>query len=198
MNADFSTGFATGLALIIAIGPQNVFVLRQGIRREHVSAIVLFCAMSDAVLILAGIGGAGALLQGHPSLITAARFGGAAFLAAYGLLAACRAWRGAIPLATDQGSVDLATALLACFAFTFLNPHVYLDTVILLGFVAQQRTDPWVFGWGACLASLVWFAALGFGARVLAPWFESARAWRILDSLIALVMGTLAVLLVVG
>jgi L-lysine exporter family protein LysE/ArgO len=198
MGRDFWTGFATGLALIVAIGSQNVFVLRQGIRREHVLAIVLFCAVSDAVLILAGIGGAGALIQGNPALVKIARFGGAAFLAAYGLLAARRAWRGVSQMPGDKGSVSLARALTACFAFTFLNPHVYLDTVVLLGSVSQQRLAPWVFGWGACLSSLVWFSALGFGARLLAPWFESARAWRILDTLIALVMGTLAAMLVAG
>ena len=198
MNQDFWTGFATGLALIVAIGSQNVFVLRQGIRREHVLAIVLFCAASDAVLILAGIGGAAALIQGNPALLDVARFGGAAFLAAYGLLAARRAWRGAGQVAADKGSVSLGNALLACCAFTFLNPHVYLDTVILLGSVSQQRTAPWVFGWGACLASLVWFSTLGFGARLLAPWFQSTRAWRILDTLIALVMGLLAAMLVAG
>jgi L-lysine exporter family protein LysE/ArgO len=198
MSGDFWTGFATGLALIVAIGSQNVFVLRQGIRREHVLAIVLFCALSDALLILAGIGGAGAVMQGNPSLITAARFGGAGFLAAYGLLAARRAWRGASPVTGDEGNIRLASALLACFAFTFLNPHVYLDTVILLGSVAQQRAAPWIFGWGACLASLLWFAALGFGARFLAPWFESTGAWRMLDSLVALVMGALALMLVSG
>lgn len=198
MTADFWTGFATGLALIVAIGSQNVFVLRQGIRREHVLAIVVFCSLSDAMLILAGVGGAGALLQGNPLLITIARFGGAAFLAAYGLLAARRAWHATGTVALEAGSVSIRNALLACFAFTFLNPHVYLDTVILLGTVSQQRAEPWVFGAGACLASGVWFGSLGFGARYLAPWFESPKAWRVLDGLVAGVMGTLAVMLLSG
>jgi L-lysine exporter family protein LysE/ArgO len=198
MSLDFWTGFATGLSLIVAIGSQNAFVLRQGIRREHVLAIVLFCALSDAALILAGIGGAGVFIQGNPMLLAVAKYGGAAFLAAYGGLAAQRAWRGeALHLENGPG-IRLSAALLTCFGFTFLNPHVYLDTVVLLGSVGTQRALPWVFAWGACLASLCWFAALGFGARWLGPWFEQPVAWRILDTLIALCMGTLAVLLLRG
>jgi len=200
MMADFWTGFATGLSLIVAIGSQNAFVLRQGIRREHVLTLVLFCALSDAALIMAGIGGAGIVLRGNNLLMTLTRFGGALFLAGYGALAARRAWRGGqMHVQSDTGTTRMA-ALAACFGFTFLNPHVYLDTVVLLGSLANQRPDPgrWTFGWGACVASLCWFSALGFGARLLGPVFEHVMAWRVLDSGIALVMFVLAGSLVVG
>lgn len=191
---NFWQGFASALALIVAIGSQNAFILRQGIRREHVAALVSFCALSDALLIAAGIGGAGALLRGNEVLMLVARYGGALFLAGYGALAARRAWRGSQMLPDNGNRVSLATALAACFGFTFLNPHVYLDTVVLLGSIANQRPDPgrWVFGAGACLASVVWFSALGFGARFLAPVFQTTTAWRVLDSLIALTMLALA------
>lgn len=194
MSADYLSGFATGLALIVAIGSQNAYVLRQGILRQHVLPLVLFCALSDALLILAGIGGAGVLIRGNDLLMSLTRYGGALFLIAYGLLAARRAWQGKHMLLNHGGGVTLATALAACFGFTFLNPHVYLDTVVLLGSLANQRPDPgrWIFGAGAVSASLFWFGALGFGARFLAPLFETVRAWRVLDALIALTMVALA------
>ncbi|WP_198930616.1 LysE/ArgO family amino acid transporter [Rhodoferax antarcticus] len=196
----FWSGFATGLALIVAIGSQNAYVLRQGIRREHVLPIVLFCALSDALLIAAGIGGAGMLIQGNAKLLALARYGGALFLASYGLLAARRAWVGGhMNLDARQGAT-LGRALAACFGFTFLNPHVYLDTVVLLGALANQHGEAgrWVFGAGAATGSVLWFSALGFGARYLAPLFQRDTAWRALDALIALVMGSLAVLLLRG
>lgn len=196
----FVQGFATGLALIVAIGSQNAYVLRQGILRQHVLPLVLFCALSDGLLILAGIGGAGLLIRDNAALMTLSRYGGALFLVAYGVLAARRAWQGA-PMPTDtSGGATLAAALAACFAFTFLNPHVYLDTVVLLGALANQRPDPerWVFGAGAVSASLCWFAALGFGARFLAPLFAQVLAWRVLDGLIALTMWALAAMLLLG
>jgi L-lysine exporter family protein LysE/ArgO len=191
---NFWQGFATGLALIVAIGSQNAYILRQGIRREHVLPLVAFCALSDALLILAGIGGAGALIRGNLTLLLVTRYGGALFLGSYGALAARRAWRGSQMQLTQSGGVTLATALAACFGFTFLNPHVYLDTVVLLGSIANQRPDPgrWVFGAGACAGSVVWFSALGFGARFLAPLFQTTTAWRVLDSVIALTMLALA------
>ncbi len=197
---NFLSGFVTGLALIVAIGSQNAYVLRQGIRREHVLALVLFCAVSDALLIAAGIGGAGAVIRGNAQLLNITRWGGALFLGGYGCLAARRAWHGAqMQLDSSSGST-LLTALAACFGFTFLNPHVYLDTVVLLGSIANQQPDSgrWVFGAGACLASLCWFSALGFGARFLAPLFQTSTAWRVLDSLIACVMLTLAATLLQG
>lgn len=200
MLADFWTGFATGLSLIVAIGSQNAFVLRQGIRREHVLSLVLFCALSDAALIMGGIGGAGVVLRGNDTLLTVTRVGGAIFLAGYGALAARRAWRGGQLYVKDDGGTTLLRALAICFGFTFLNPHVYLDTVVLLGSLANQRGDPgrWAFGWGACAASLCWFSALGFGARLLGPVFEHVSAWRVLDSSIALAMFVMAGLLLVG
>ena len=200
MTADFWAGFATSFALIVAIGSQNAFVLRQGIRRQHVLPIVLFCAVADALLILAGVGGAGAVLRSHATLLSVARYGGAAFLAGYGLLAAHRAWKGAHMVLGEQPAMALTTALTTCFAFTFLNPHVYLDTVVLLGAVASQRGEDgrWFFGAGACLASVVWFSALGFGARFLGPLFETVTAWRVLDGLIALVMFGLSATLLLG
>lgn len=200
MTTDFWAGFATSFALIVAIGSQNAFVLRQGIRRQHVLPIVLFCSMADALLILAGVGGVGAVLRSHATLLAVARYGGAAFLASYGLLAAHRAWKGAHMTLGQQPPLALLAALAASFAFTFLNPHVYLDTVVLLGAIASQRGEDgrWSFGVGACLASLVWFSALGFGARFLGPLFETVTAWRVLDTLIALVMLGLAVALLAG
>jgi len=194
MIAALVQGFATGAALIIAIGSQNAFVLRQGLRREHVPSLVAFCALADAVLIVTGVGGAGVLLRGNTNLLAFTRYAGAAFLAGYGLLAARRCWHGAaLPTATQNES-SLKAALAACFAFTFLNPHVYLDTVVLLGAIAQQFGDAgrWWFCAGACLASLSWFSALGFGARLLAPWFATMRAWRLLDSMVAIVMLSLS------
>jgi L-lysine exporter family protein LysE/ArgO len=197
MSLDFFSGLATGLALIVAIGSQNAYVLRQGILREHVWPIVAFCALSDALLILAGIGGAGVVIRGNETLLLMTRYGGALFLASYGALAAHRAWRGS-QMQLDQGSgATLTVALTTCFGFTFLNPHVYLDTVVLLGSIANQRqgSGAWVFGAGACTGSVVWFAALGFGARFLAPLFQTTTAWRVLDSVIALTMWALAVTL---
>jgi L-lysine exporter family protein LysE/ArgO len=197
MNADFWSGMATGMALIVAIGSQNAYVLRQGIRCEYVLPLVLFCSVSDAVLILAGIGGAGALIRGNEALLQVTRYGGALFLFSYGLLAAKRAWQGSQLHLENAASTTLAAALAACFGFTFLNPHVYLDTVVLLGSIANQRPDParWVFGVGACMGSLVWFSALGFGARYLAPLFQTTTAWRVLDTMIALTMEAMALTL---
>jgi len=197
---EFWQGVITGLALIVAIGSQNAYVLRQGILREHVLPVVAFCALSDAVLILAGIGGAGVLIRGNETLMHVTRYGGALFLASYAVLAARRAWQGKQLLITQRAAVPLSSALAACFGFTFLNPHVYLDTVVLLGSIANQHGEParWVFGAGASAASLAWFSALGFGARYLAPWFQTTFAWRVLDSVIALTMSALALTLLLA
>ena len=193
-------GFATGAALIVAIGSQNAFILRQGLRREHVLPLVAFCALSDTALIFAGIGGAGALIRGNALLLDITRYCGALFLGSYGVLAARRAWRGGHMQLQAQAGTSLKAALAACFAFTFLNPHVYVDTVVLVGSVAnQQGADArWWFGAGAALASIVWFSALGYGARLLTPWFEKDIAWRVLDSVIAVVMLLLAGSLLFG
>ena len=192
-------GFATSLSLIVAIGAQNAFVLRQGIRNEHVLPVVILCAVSDLVLIMAGVAGVGALVTAHPQLLTVARYGGAAFLIAYGLLAARRAIRPTTLIPSDAGPARLTSVLLTCLALTFLNPHVYLDTVVLLGTLASQQGDArWRFGIGAAAASVVWFFCLGFGARRLAGVFAKPATWRILDWLIALTMIALGISLAVG
>lgn len=187
-------GFVAGLSLIVAIGAQNAFVLRQGIRNEHVLPVVILCAVSDLVLIVAGVAGVGALVTAHPQLMTIARYGGAAFLLGYGLLAARRALQPAVMTPGDAGPARLPAVLLTCLTLTFLNPHVYLDTVVLLGTLASQQGEGrWRFGAGAALASLVWFFGLGFGARQLAGLFAKPVTWRILDGVIALTMIALSV-----
>lgn len=206
----FLAGLGLGLSLIVAIGAQNVFVLRQGLRRDHVFVVVAICALSDAALILAGVSGIGLAVTAAPWLFTAARWAGAAFLLTYGFLAARRAWRGSdLGLEADaarEGAARRAArggpavrVALTCLALTWLNPHVYLDTVFLLGSVAAAHGDAkWVFAAGAVTGSLVWFAALGYGARYLARWLSGPRAWRVLDAVIAVIMVVIAVNLVRG
>ena len=182
-------GFATAFGLIAAIGAQNAFVLRQGIRNEHVLPVVILCAASDLVLITAGIAGVGVLVTAHPQLTNLARYGGAVFLVGYGLLAARRAIRPTTLTPAQQGPARLSAVLLTCLGLTFLNPHVYLDTLVLLGTLAnQQGKARWVFGAGAAAASVVWFFGLGFGARRLAPLFARSATWRKLDAVIAVMM----------
>ncbi|WP_312856850.1 LysE/ArgO family amino acid transporter [Arthrobacter mobilis] len=193
-------GLGTGLALIVAIGAQNAFVLRQGIRGEHVAAVVLICAASDAVLIAAGILGIGTLVQVVPVALDVIRLAGAAFLAGYGVMAAKRAIRpGSLVAAAQAGRPGARAAVGTVLALTWLNPHVYLDTVLLLGSVASSQGEGrWLFGAGAMLGSVLWFCALGFGARLLRPVFARPGAWRILDGLIAVVMFTLGIRLAFG
>ncbi|MFI7497941.1 LysE/ArgO family amino acid transporter [Streptomyces sp. NPDC049687] len=196
-----AAGFGTGLSLIVAIGAQNAFVLRQGIRRDSVLAVVGICALSDAVLIGLGVGGVGALVVAWPGALTAVGWIGGAFLLGYGLLAARRVVRpGTDALRTDgEAAGSRRRAVLTCLALTWLNPHVYLDTVFLLGSIAADRGAlRWTFGLGAALASLFWFAALGFGARLLGRFLTRPAAWRVLDGLVAATMITLGVLLVMG
>ncbi|MDY7000074.1 MAG: L-lysine exporter [Actinomycetota bacterium] len=183
------SGFATTMALIAAIGAQNAFVLRQGIRGEHVLPVVAVCTVSDLVLIVAGIAGFGALITAHPDVVLVARYGGAAFLLGYGLLAARRAVSPGALTAADTAPSRLAGVLATCLALTFLNPHVYLDTVILLGALANEhREGRWLFGAGAVAASAVWFTGLGFGARRLQRFFAAPKTWRVLDGVIAAMM----------
>ncbi|MET3105626.1 L-lysine exporter family protein LysE/ArgO [Oxalobacteraceae bacterium GrIS 2.11] len=190
MTSDLIAGFLSGAVLIIAIGAQNSFVLRQGIRREHVLAVVLTCAFADIFLIAAGVAGVGELIQSAPLLLVVTRYGGAIFLLAYGWRAAQRAFHPETLNVDTQVGSSLSVALGMCAAFTFLNPHVYLDTVILLGSLANQRgaSERWYFWAGASMSSITWFFALGFGARFLSPLFSQPRAWRILDSFIAATM----------
>ena len=192
-------GFLLSLSLILAIGAQNAFVLRQGLRRAHVFEICLFCGLSDAILITAGVAGFGALAQALPWFETAMRYGGAAFLIWYGFLNARSAWRGGEALvAAGPAETSLVQILLTLAAITWLNPHVYLDTVVLIGSISAQHDDRLAFGIGAVTASLVFFFALGYGARLLSPIFRRPRAWQVLDAGIAVVMWTIAFGLLTG
>jgi L-lysine exporter family protein LysE/ArgO len=189
MSSPLLVGFIASFTLIAAIGAQNAFVLRQGIRGEHVLAVVALCTVSDIVLISAGIAGVGALISAHPSALNIAKFGGALFLLGYGLLAARRVWRPSSLAPSERTPARLAEVLVTCAALTFLNPHVYLDTVVLLGALANEHKDEkWLFGVGAVTASAVWFVSLGLGARRLAGLFANPLTWRILDALIAVMM----------
>jgi L-lysine exporter family protein LysE/ArgO len=198
--ATLLTGLGAGASLIIAIGAQNAYVLRQGLRREHVLPIVLICIVSDALLIAAGVAGIGAVIKAAPLALEIVRWAGFAFLLLYALFAARRALRPErLEAANGVGAITLWAAVATCLALTWLNPHVYLDTILLLGSLSASHGDPgrWVFGAGAVLASILWFGMLGFGARFLAPVFARPIAWRILDGAIAVLMVVLAVLLVV-
>lgn len=193
MSASFVPGYLLGLSLIVAIGAQNAFVLRQGLRGEHVFWVCAVCALSDAVLIAAGVAGFGALAEAAPWFETAMRYGGAAFLIWYGARSLASAWRGGAALAPDAGvPPPLRQALATVLAITWLNPHVYLDTVVLVGSISAQYPDRLAFGLGAVTASLTFFFALGYGARLLAPLFARPSAWRALDALIGLVMWAIA------
>ena len=195
----FAQGLFLSLGLIVAIGAQNAFVLRQGLRREHVGSVVTFCAVADAVLITAGVFGMAQALGDRPMLARALALVGAAFLAVYGWRALKRARQlSALDVTASGQSLSRWAALAQAAGFTLLNPHVYLDTVLLVGSIGAQQPAP-LQGWfaaGASTASLLWFSALGFGARWLAPWFARPRAWQVLDALIGLTMCLLSALLV--
>ena len=191
----FTTGFALSATLIIAIGAQNAFVLRQGLRREHVLIIVAFCALADLLLIGAGVAGVARVLGEAPHLTLALTVAGMLFLAWYGLRALARA-RSASSMSVEEGAnrISLRNAVAQAAGFTFLNPHVYLDTVLLMGSIgARQPADLrlWFVG-GAAAASGAWFTTLGFGARLLRPMFRTPRAWQVLDTLVGLTMLALA------
>jgi L-lysine exporter family protein LysE/ArgO len=189
-------GLGTGLSLIIAIGAQNAFVLRQGIRRRHVPAVVAICAVSDAVLIALGVAGIGVVVTAWPQAITVVAVVGGVFLICYGLLAARRVLRPGHLDPSDRGNGSLANAVLTCLALTWLNPHVYLDTLLLLGSVANgYGQERWYFGIGAATGSVLWFGGLGFGARLLGGLFARPVAWRVLDAFIAVTMITMGVLM---
>lgn len=184
-----AAGFGTGLSLIVAIGAQNALVLRQGVRREAVLAVVVICALSDAVLIALGVAGVGAVVVAWPSALTVVSLLGGVFLIGYGVLAARRVFRPAALHAQDAPAGAKRGVVLACLAMTWLNPHVYLDTVFLLGSVAADRGPlRWTFGLGAILASVCWFTALGFGARLLSGALARPSSWRVLDGLVAAMM----------
>lgn len=194
------TGFGAGLSLIVAIGAQNAFVLRQGLRREHMLPVLAVCIASDALLIAAGVAGIGALIESAPLALTVVRWAGAAFLLAYAVFAARRALEpGSLNPAGASASGTLAAAVGTAVALTWLNPHVYLDTVVLLGSLAADHgaDGRWPFAWGAIAGSTVWFTLLGFGAKFLVPVFARPAAWRVLDAAIAVLMTVLAVFLLV-
>ncbi len=196
----FTTGFAVSLSLILAIGAQNAFVLRQGIRGQHVAAVVLTCVVSEAILISVGVSGFDAATEAVPMLEQVAKWGGALFLFAYGTLSMRRAIFVSESLKAGK-NVDQTVwgAILTCLGLTWLNPHVYLDTVVLLGAVASQYgSDRWTFGAGALAGSTVFFTTLGYGALRLQPFFARPTSWRILDAGIALLMWTIAIFLIMA
>jgi L-lysine exporter family protein LysE/ArgO len=194
MLSSAAAGLFTGWSLIVAIGSQNAYVLRQGLSRQYVGVVVAICAVSDLVLILAGVGGVGTIVEQAPVALDVVRWLGAAFLACYGVASLLRARHTQGLEAARAGAGSLAAAAGTAVALTWLNPHVYLDTVLLLGSIANQHGDArWWFGAGGVVASLVWFTVLGYGARLAHGLFSSARAWQVLDVLIGLTMLAIAV-----
>src|SRR4051794_40169575 len=196
----FVAGLLTGLSLIVAIGAQNAFVLRQGLLRQYVGPVVAICAISDLLLIAAGVAGIGAIVQHAPTALTIVRWLGVAFLTAYGVRSLWRAPHARAPHAPPPDEPGLRAALLQMTALTWLNPHVYLDTVLLLGSIAAHHgpTGTWWFAAGAGLGSILWFTGLGYGARLLAPLLSRPRAWQVLDVLIGLTMLAIAAQLALG
>ena len=194
----FIYGFSLGFSLILAIGAQNAFVLKQGLKGEHVFLISLICALSDAALILIGVSGFHLLVSSFPELVKISRFGGAIFLFVYGLLSFRSAWQSKHALLpSEMKSTSWINSALTCLAFTWLNPHVYLDTVVLLGSVSSQFSGEIVyFTAGATSASFVFFFSLGYGASLLRPIFSRARSWQVLEVLIGIVMWAIAAKLV--
>lgn len=190
------TGFATGFSLILAIGAQNAFVLRQGLARQHVFGLCLLCAVSDALLITVGVLGFSAIITSFPSLPVVMAWAGAAFLFVYGAMRLRAAWIGDYAMEISGRDMGLAATLGTALALTWLNPHVYLDTVGLIGAISTQYETPFlrgVYGVGAVIASFVFFFSLGYGARFMAPFMQSARSWRILDVVIGAVMWLIAI-----
>jgi L-lysine exporter family protein LysE/ArgO len=191
-------GLLLGAGLIIAIGAQNAFVLRQGLARRHVFAVTTVCALSDVLLIVAGIAGLGGLMREAPGLLLAITLAGAAFVAGYGVLALRRAARPGYLEAAPRAETGLAATIATCLALTWLNPHVYLDTVVLIGALSARYVggEAVAFGAGASAASILWFYGLGFGARLGAPVFSRPQAWRVLDVAIGVVMLLIAARLI--
>lgn len=201
MGSVFLSGFGISAGLIMAIGAQNAHVLRQGLRREHVGTTILVCAVCDALLILLGVVGLGKVFSASPDWMTIARYGGAAFLGWYGLRALRAALKGeSMNVDANDGTrrITRTQALLAAAGFSLLNPHAYLDTVVLIGSVGSQQADALrpIFAAGAVTASFVWFGLLGYGARMLTPVFSRPLAWRILDGLVAAMLWSIAAMLI--
>lgn len=193
-------GAGSGLSLIVAIGAQNAFVLRQGIRREHVLPVVLICGLTDALLEFLGVAGIGFVVQRAPVVLEIVRWGGVVFLLWYAWTAARRAMRPEALVAGEGSGGSLRKTVLACLAITYLNPHVYLDTMVLMGSIGNAQGDParWWFVAGGALASIVWFFLLGYGARTLTRFFATPRSWQVLDALVAVVMLAIAARLAFG
>jgi len=189
-------GFLTGLSLIIAIGAQNAFVIRQGLLRQHVLLIVAICAISDAALIFLGTGGLGTLIQSKPSLLEFIRWFGVIYLSWFGIKSLRSAFKNQSLDAGEGSAITKSKIIGTCLALTFLNPHVYLDTVILLGSIANQfEDDRWFFALGGSIASATWFSTIGFGARAASRFMSKPIFWKILDSIISLIMFTIAITL---
>jgi L-lysine exporter family protein LysE/ArgO len=194
------TGLVTGLTLIVAIGAQNAFVLRQGLARQHVGLVVAICALADVALIVAGVAGIGRIVERAPAALDVVRWLGVAFLTWYGVSSLLRARQAVALEAMKERTLTRRGAAVRAMALTFLNPHVYLDTVLLLGSLAahQGPTGRWWFALGACVASVAWFTGLGYGARLLSPLLRKRRAWQVLDVLIGLTMLAIAAGLALG
>lgn len=192
MLSVFLSGLVSGLALIVAIGAQNAFVLRAGIRRSHVGLIVTICILSDAILIICGVAGIGALITAAPWVIPVIQYAGAAFLLCYGFMSFRRAFRASTM--NEAPPPKRSGVIITILALTWLNPHVYLDTVLLLGSLANAKGPDlaWIFAAGAIAGSTIWFLALGYGARLLAPLFAKPRAWQVIDVLIGVTMWAIA------
>jgi L-lysine exporter family protein LysE/ArgO len=189
----FSSGILSGLALIIAIGAQNAFVIRQGLQRQHVLTVVLFCAISDALLIAAGTAGLGKVIESAPEVLEIVRWFGVTYLIFFGLKSLRSAFRHNT-LTLEQGNlVSRKRTILNVLGLTFLNPHVYLDTVIFLGSIANQfPADKWFFSAGAMTASFLWFFFIGFGSKMAARFMVKVVFWKVLDLAVAIIMFTLA------
>ncbi|KAA1427627.1 LysE/ArgO family amino acid transporter [Nocardioides antri] len=200
MSTAIAAGLLTGLSLIVAIGAQNAFVLRQGIAREHVGPVVAICALSDAVLIVGGVTGIGSVVTHAGWVLEVVRWLGVAFLAAYGVLSLARARRPATLEAARSGAASRGAAIGRAVALTYLNPHVYLDTVLLLGSIANQHgpADRWWFAGGAAVGSVLWFTGLGYGAGLGQRLLATPRAWQVLDVLIGVTMLAIALSLAVS
>ncbi|MBP6043594.1 MAG: amino acid transporter [Rhodoluna sp.] len=192
----FLPGFFAGLSLIVAIGAQNAFVIRQGLTRQHVFVVVAICALADAALIALGIAGLGAIIQGLPWLLEVIRWFGVAYLTWFGIKSVRSAFKSEVMDTSGAQTTSLKKVVTSVLGFTLLNPHVYLDTVILLGSISNQFADNrWVFGFGAMAASVVWFSSIGFGAKAASRFMSKPIFWRVLDSLIAVVMFSIALYL---
>lgn len=190
---DYVSGFGLGLSLILAIGSQNAFVLKQGLKKQHVFAVCLFCALSDALLISAGVAGFGAVTAKYPNIVTIAKIAGAVFLLVYGLQSLHSSVTKSHAITGDAEAVSsLRKSLLLCFGFTWLNPHVYLDTLVLVGMVSTGASSKLMFAVGAICASFVFFFSLGYGSRLLSPLFAKPKAWNVLDALVGVLMIYLA------